>query len=151
MRTYFPFSTSSLLIVMLLGAQSAAASLVLQNTTHYYICSRAYSSLICHFCTFPPFLVLGSVICRDASVHFCGPSGEELKTNQWEEENNLTSRLRFKWNLYTAYYHKGEVKTWLLTSANIVYRSSRPPQTETNKSTNDTSNVKDYKTWLRLW
>lgn len=69
----------------------------------------------------------------------------ELKTNQWEEENNLTSRLRGTWNLYTACYHKGEAKTWLLTSANIVYRSHAPPQTETQKSTNDTSNVKDYK------
>lgn len=66
---------------MLLGAQSgAAASLVLQNITRYYICSRVYSStsnsLICLFYAFSPFAVLGSVICRDASVHFRGPSGE---------------------------------------------------------------------------
>lgn len=46
---------------MLLGAQSAAASLVLQNITHCYICSRGYLStnnLICHFCTFPPLQFL---------------------------------------------------------------------------------------------
>lgn len=79
MQICFYFSASSLLIDLLLGAQSTAASLVLQNTTHYYICSRVYlstNSLIYQFCTFPPFLVLGSVICCDASVHFCGPSGE---------------------------------------------------------------------------
>lgn len=113
MQIYFHFSASSLLIDLLLGAQSAAASLVLQNTTHYYICSKVYSStnsLICHFCTFPPFLVLGLVICRDASVHFCGPSGERpftfTQTTKMEclldiIQINQSHLIAGKINLYT--------------------------------------------------